>query len=99
MKTTDQPVPEVSDEDVRRVALREFGAENLSRVLEVLEEYGKQKWNEPSPRVRLAILKMADRDFARLKQALQVAIDDYRDALPCFRRCMRSLRRSTTLDE
>lgn len=76
-----QPAPDVTDDDVRRVAMREFGPENLSRVLAVLEEFGKQKWNQPSARVRMAVLKMANRDLERLKQAMQIAIEDYRDAL------------------
>jgi len=76
-----QPIPEVTDEDVRRVALRDFGTAQLSFVLSVVEEFGRQNWNQPSPRVRLAILKMAQGDLGRLRQATQVAIEDYRDAL------------------
>ncbi len=76
-----QPVPKVSDEDVRRIALRDFGEGNVALALSIVEEFGKQSWNKPSPRVRLAILKLADGDLDQLLDATQTAIEDYRDVL------------------
>ncbi len=76
-----QPVPEPTDSDVRRVVLRDFGAEQVDVALSIVEEFGKQDWNEPSPRVRLAILKIAKGDIDRLREATQMAISDYRDVL------------------
>lgn len=78
---TRQPVPKVTDEDVRRIALRDFGQDRVKLALSILEEFGKQSWNEPSPRVRLAILKLANGDLDRLLDATQTAIRDYRDVL------------------
>ena len=45
----------ITDEDVKRIALRDFGESQLALVLSILEEFGKQSWNRPDPRVRLAI--------------------------------------------
>jgi hypothetical protein len=78
---TDQPVPDVTDEDVRRIALRDFGEAQVAIVLSILEEFGKQEWNRPSARVRLAILKLANGDLDRLLDETKTAIDDYRDVL------------------
>jgi hypothetical protein len=77
----DQPIPDVTDEDVRRIALRDFGEAELAIVWSLLEEYGRQVWNRPSPRVRAAILKLANGDLERLREALDIAIRDYRDVL------------------
>jgi len=60
----DQPVPKVTDMDVERVAIRDFGMTLLSQVICILQEFGKQDWNRPgSARVRLAILKLANGDL------------------------------------
>ena len=77
----DQPVPDVTDDDVKRIALRDFGAAGVEMVLSILEEFGQQDWNQPSPRVRLAILKLAGRDLDRLLEETKNAIEDYRDVL------------------
>ncbi len=76
-----QPVPRVTEEDVRRIALRDFGEGDVSLALSMVEEFGKQSWNKPSPRVHLAILKLADGDLDRLLDATKAAIEDYRDVL------------------
>ena len=78
---TRQPVPVVTDEDVKRIAVRDFGEGQLSLVMSILEEYGKQEWNSPSPRVQLAILKLANGNLDRLLDETQSAIVDYRDVL------------------
>ncbi len=77
----EQPVPDVTGEDVTRIALRDFGEQQVALVLSILDEYGKQTWNNPSARVRLAILKLANGDLDRLLDHTQVAIQDYRDVL------------------
>jgi len=38
-----QPVPRVTEDDVRAVALRNFGEARASEALAVLDEYGKQE--------------------------------------------------------
>jgi hypothetical protein len=42
-----QPIPQVTDKDVKRIALRDFGEAQLSQVLSILDEFGKQGWNNP----------------------------------------------------
>lgn len=77
-----QPVPTVSDDDVERIAIRGFGSVRLSRVLDILQEYGKQDWNRPgSARVRLAILKLANGDLSALIETTKRAIEDFRDVI------------------
>jgi len=76
-----QPVPKVREEDVRRIALRDFGEEQLALALSILDEFAKQSPGEPSARVRLAILKLANGDLDRLTDATKTAIEDYRDVL------------------
>jgi len=76
-----QPVPNVSYEDVKRIALREFGERLLPKALTILNEYGQQHWNKPSARVQLAILKLSNGDMDKLIETTQTAIADYRDVL------------------
>jgi hypothetical protein len=51
-----QPIPNVTYEDVKRIALPDFGEARLPLAMAILEEFGKQEWNSPNARVRLAIL-------------------------------------------
>lgn len=77
-----QPVPTVTEDDVKRIVLRDFGVERVSRALAILDEYGKQEWNRPgSPRVRLAILKLANGDLDLLATHSATAIEDFRDVI------------------
>jgi hypothetical protein len=77
----DQPVPQVTDEDVKRVVVREFGEANVPLVMSIIEEYGKEDWHLSRGRVRLAILKLAGGDLDRLLDQTQIAINDFRDVL------------------
>lgn len=79
---TVQPIPDVTYEDVTRIALRDFGVTQAGLALSILEEFGKQDWNRPDPRVRLAILKLAKGDLDCLLNETENAIQDYRDVLP-----------------
>jgi hypothetical protein len=76
-----QPVPQITDKDVKRIALRDFGESQLLQVISILDEFGKQEWNSPGARVRLAILKLANGDLDKLMDHTKVAIEDFRDAL------------------
>jgi len=76
-----QPVPKVSAADVERVVKRDFSPEEVAAVLKALEAYGSKTWHNEVPRVRLAILKIANGDRDRLREALAMADVDYRDAL------------------
>ncbi|MBK6748564.1 MAG: hypothetical protein KA956_09785 [Pyrinomonadaceae bacterium] len=71
----EQPVPKVSEADVERIVDRDFGKDKAAEVLSSLRGF------DTGPRVRLAILKVANGDLERLQEAGKVAIQDYRDIL------------------
>jgi len=75
-----QPVPVVTDDDVARIARRDFPAQ-ADEVLALLAGYGAESWEREQPRVRLAVLRLADGDMERLLQQLAYAKLDYRDVL------------------
>jgi hypothetical protein len=75
-----QPVPNVNEEDVSRVVLRDF-SEEFDVVMAVLSEYGSEKWEREQARVRLAALKLAKGDLEKLKDEITAAKGDYRDVL------------------
>ena len=75
-----QPTPTVTNEDVERIALRDFPSES-SPVLEILGEYGAEEWHREVDRVRLAVLKLAAGNVDRLLSAIDTAKRDYRDVL------------------
>jgi len=82
MNKMEQPIPDVTDEDVQRIAIRDVGEVQPARVLAILREYGKQAWNRPpSPRVHLAILRLANGDLNQLSEQTKTAIQDFRDVL------------------
>ena len=74
-KSMEQPSPNVTESDVKRIILRDFGPQQLETVTSILAKCGS------SPRVHLAILKLSHGDLKLLKQQTEVAIGDYRDVL------------------
>lgn len=77
----EQPTPQVTDEDVKRIVRRDFGDYGYDDALAVIEEYGKQDGNDPSPRVQLAILKLAGGNMSLLRELTHTASQDYRDVI------------------
>ena len=77
----EQSIPNITDKDVKRIALRDFGEDQVFKVLSILNEYGKQDWNEPSPRVQFTILKLANGDIIKLSEQTKTATEDFRDVL------------------
>ena len=71
----EQPVPIVTEDDVRHIAIRDFGHDDAESVLATLSR------SEGSPRVQLAILKLADRNLEVLEEVERLAAQDFRDAL------------------
>ena len=73
----DQPVPEVGHADVERVLARDYPPaarpEARQRLGDLPDECG--------PRTRLAVLKLAQGDLARLAEAVAVAQRDWRDVI------------------
>jgi hypothetical protein len=77
----EQPIPEISDEDVLRLISREFPAHDYTAVRAILSEYGSKGWHSEVFRVRAAMLKYANGSVDALKVALFIADQDYRDIL------------------
>ena len=76
-----QPVPHVSAADIERVIYRDFPRVQVDDVLAILAEYGTEIWHKERERVRLAALKLANGDLAKLRSAIDRAKLDYRDVL------------------
>lgn len=76
-----QPVPQVSGGDVKRVARRDFSADEYGPVMATPCEYGTEKWHREPARVQLAALKVANGSVRKLRACIESAKRDYRDAL------------------
>src|SRR5262245_22025765 len=76
-----QRTPTVTAADVERVVRRDFPPEQVDFVLTVLNEYGTEEWQRETDRVRLAVLKLANRDLQQLRSWIEQAKSDYRDVL------------------
>ena len=76
-----QRTPTVNAADVERVARRDFPADQIPSVMAVLGEYGEEEWHREEQRVRLAVLKLANRDMKDLRYWIEQAKRDYRDVL------------------
>ena len=53
-----QPIPQVTAEDVERVARRDFSADEYGTVMAALSEYGTEKWQREAARVQLAVPRL-----------------------------------------
>lgn len=69
-----QTIPEVSQADVDRVIVRDFPADTQERV-------GRSFRGVDNPRVRLAVLKLANGDADALAELLEQASTDFRDII------------------
>lgn len=67
--------------DIDRLVARDFEPADREEAHGLLERYGVEGWEREVVRVRIAILRMADGDLARMRTALETAKVDYRDAL------------------
>lgn len=78
---TDQRVPTVTHEDVERILRRDFAGEDTQAARSLVLGYGSEDWHRETDRVRIAALKLANGDLARLRVAIDTAKADYRDVL------------------
>jgi len=76
-----QRVPEVAANDVERIVRRDFPVEERTSLMDILNEYGAEKWHSEPTRVRLAALKLANGSTTRLRACIESAKRDYRDTL------------------
>ena len=78
---TSQRVPAVSPADVERIVARDFAKGTVPVVRGLLERHRQRSVEAGSARVQLAALKHAGGDLARLEQALENALTDWRDVV------------------
>jgi hypothetical protein len=78
---TVQPVPAYADADLDRVIARDFPEPLRARAFALLEAYGKEAWQKPPLRVRMACVKLAGGDLAQLGEYVGFACRDSRDVL------------------
>jgi hypothetical protein len=76
-----QPVPSVTANDVERIVRRDFPGEHFAAAMDILNEYGSAEWHRESPRVQLAVLKLAGGNLKDLRLHIETAKCDYRDVL------------------
>ena len=76
-----QPIPKVSNDDVRRIVHRDYPQNLYFTIMEVLEEYRSESWQHEEHRVRLAALKLARGDIDELRRLISTAKKDYRDVI------------------
>lgn len=68
-------------EDVKEIARRDFASYPLKRILEILDEYGRVASEKEMVRVYIAILKLSCYDINRLKKYVDEAKKDYKQVL------------------
>ena len=74
-----QPIIDVNSADVERVVRRDFPEEQFANAMEMLNEYGTERWHRDQPRVWLAVLKLANCSVEALRRYVDAAKADYRD--------------------
>jgi hypothetical protein len=74
-----QPTPEVTAADVERIVRRDFPPSQQDNAFAMLREYGGE--HREANRVRLAVLKLADKNLKQLRHWVEQAKLDYRDVL------------------
>ena len=75
-----QPTPDVTAADVERIVKRDYPPSQQANALAILREYGGDAHRE-SARVRLAVLKLANKNLKQLRYWIEQARLDYRDVL------------------
>ncbi len=96
-----QPVPDVSEDDVRRVIRRDFGHTAENEILSILCEYGREAWQGGETRVRVDILKLAGGDKEKVGEYTATACRDARDVMAWaeYPRYIREVLPGGTMDE
>ena len=72
----EQPVSKGTQEDVERIVRRDFRPSKVDAAFALLNSYETTPFKERPARVRLAALKCAEGDLAKLKCELQEALVD-----------------------
>ena len=74
-------IPEYTDADCERVLARECPGDAAEEARAVLRGYGRESGHCSPLRVRMACLKLAAGDLARLQEYVRAACGDPRDVL------------------
>ncbi|HZN38551.1 MAG TPA: hypothetical protein VFD82_07090 [Planctomycetota bacterium] len=80
MKRVPQPTPDVTAADVERIVRRDFPPSQQDNALAMLHEYCGES-HRGADRVRLAVLKLANKNLKQLRYWVEQAKLDYRDVL------------------
>jgi hypothetical protein len=80
VKRVPQPTPDVTAADVARIVRRDFPPSQHDNALAILQEYGGDG-HRGAERVRLAALKLANKNLKQLRYWVEQAKLDYRDVL------------------
>jgi hypothetical protein len=76
-----QPVPKVARKHVERIVRRDFPSEQFENVMAILDEYGKEKFENEASRVQVDILKLSSGNIDSLRKNVKAAKSDYRDVI------------------
>ena len=76
-----QPVPKVARKHVERIVRRDFPSEQFENVMAILDEYGKEKFENEVSRVQVDILKLSSGSIDSLRKNVKAAKSDYRDVI------------------
>ena len=60
---------------------KDFRPEDVDETLAILDQYGKDKWEDSPEFMRLAVLRLANGDKRKSPGLIQTAKYDYRDIL------------------
>ncbi len=77
----DQPIPKVTMADVERIVKRDYPSECFDEVMRILDQYHSEYSKSGGARIKLAVLKLANGEFAKIQEYVDVAIIDFRDVL------------------
>ncbi|MCP3932688.1 MAG: hypothetical protein GY705_26760 [Bacteroidetes bacterium] len=76
----DQPVPNISKNDIERIVLREYPAVGKDIIFNTLRKYSSDS-KEGTYRVWASVLKISDGNIKMLKENIETALCDYRDVI------------------
>ncbi|MEZ5691322.1 MAG: hypothetical protein R3D71_06630 [Rickettsiales bacterium] len=76
-----QPVPDISEDDVKRLIKRDFSNDKLDVVLDILKKYSQQHTDKSILRVWAACVKLSGGNITSLEHAISKAKCDYRDVI------------------
>ena len=74
-------MPRKISQAVLRKIKNYWPAEDPEKILNILRRYGQDKYEEESPRIQLAVLKLSEGDLEKLEEFVDLAKRDYRDVL------------------